>query len=185
MLQSEFEKLTGDRCYDYETVEFVYSNHPSITNVDGKKQIAEVYKKGGCSAIKKMVPAAIIAARSNNVDVKHVIEKLSEFDVIAGYCYNIVGTPWSKLFSELSNVMGESSPNEYIHLQREFEHSNFDYNKRIAAYCCPGGSEGVYMHIAELDQDGHHKLVILGKSFDTLDNLYKAAAICAKYLQYD
>jgi hypothetical protein len=185
MMQSEFEKLIGDRCYEYNTVEFVYSWHPSINNTDGKKQISETYQRGGISAIKKMVPESIIAARKNGIDIQHVVEKLSEYDVVCGYCYNIMGTPWSRLFSDLANKMGEYAPNEYFHLQRDFENRNIDYNSRIAVYCCPGGSEGVYLYIDELDQNGKRNTVILGKSFDSLENLYQAAAICAKYLQYD
>jgi hypothetical protein len=185
MMQSEFEKLTGDRCYDYDTVEFVYSWHPSINNTDGKKQLTEVYKRGGISAIKKMVGDSIIAARAAGEVVEHKIEKLSEFDVVCGYCYNITGTSWRSLFGQLVNLMGESSPNEYFHLQRDFEDRNFDYNKRIAVYCCPGGSEGVYLYVDVLDQNNKRETAILGKSFDSLENLYKAAVIISKYLQYD
>ena len=60
MMQSEFEKLIGKRIEsaDYKVIEYVYMNHPVISNVTGKQQMADLYKIGGMSIIKDMVKTA-------------------------------------------------------------------------------------------------------------------------------
>lgn len=58
--------------------------------------------------------------------------------------------------------------------------SSFRYNERgsagfsphyhwIACFAVEGGSEGHYIHVEEIDGDGHRHLVILGKTFLGLD----------------
>ena len=44
---------------DYNVIEFVYTYHPSISNGDGKKQIAAIYNlPGGMRIIKDMLSTA-------------------------------------------------------------------------------------------------------------------------------
>ena len=59
-MQNEFEKLVGHRIEnaDYKVIEYVYMNHPVISNVTGKQQIADLYKIGGMAIIKDMVKTA-------------------------------------------------------------------------------------------------------------------------------
>ncbi len=63
MLKREFEELTGVTVTEeqYETIEFVYMNHPAI---DHKTQIAEIYTAGGMQVIIDMVNTA---ARANQL----------------------------------------------------------------------------------------------------------------------
>ena len=60
MTREEFEILTEQKISpeDYKIVEFVYMYHPSVSNVTGKKFIAEIY--GGIELIKDMRNAAQI-----------------------------------------------------------------------------------------------------------------------------
>ncbi len=60
MMKSEFEKLIGMTiCNEkYRTIEYVYTWHPSIDDVKGKQQMADLYKIGGMSIIKSMVDVA-------------------------------------------------------------------------------------------------------------------------------
>ncbi|MBP5782424.1 MAG: hypothetical protein J6W04_02680 [Bacteroidales bacterium] len=59
MMKSEFEKIIGRTvpAEDYRVIDYVYTWHPAINNVDGKQQIADLYKIGGMAVIKGMVPA--------------------------------------------------------------------------------------------------------------------------------
>lgn len=60
MTKQEFEKRIGAEISqkDYSIVEHVYTWHPSISEVEGKKQIAELYKSFGMPIIKNMMEAA-------------------------------------------------------------------------------------------------------------------------------
>lgn len=39
---------------DYALIEYVYTYHPTISNVGGKKQIAVIFQEGGMSVIRDM-----------------------------------------------------------------------------------------------------------------------------------
>ena len=67
MMKEEFEKLNGQAISnaDWETIEFVYIWHPSISETDGKQQIVDLYKNGGMLVIKGMVEAATYARELN------------------------------------------------------------------------------------------------------------------------
>lgn len=56
MLKSEFEEYLGTQVSDeeYKVIEHVYTWHPAISNVNGKKQISDIYRAGGILAIKSM-----------------------------------------------------------------------------------------------------------------------------------
>ena len=56
MTKQEFQKRIGAEISqkDYSIVEHVYTWHPSISEVEGKEQIAELYKSFGMPIIKNM-----------------------------------------------------------------------------------------------------------------------------------
>ena len=60
MTKQEFQKRIGTEISqkDYSIVEHVYTWHPSISEVEGKEQIAELYKSFGMPIIKNMMEAA-------------------------------------------------------------------------------------------------------------------------------
>lgn len=60
MTKEEFEKNIGKKVdpEDYTVIEYVYTFHPSISETDGKKQIADLYKTFGMRVIKDMVQTA-------------------------------------------------------------------------------------------------------------------------------
>lgn len=55
MTKQEFQKRIGAEISqkDYSIVEHVYTWHPSISEVEGKEQIAELYKSFGMPIIKR------------------------------------------------------------------------------------------------------------------------------------
>jgi hypothetical protein len=61
MMKEEFEsKINGTvSTEDYAIVETVYTWHPMIPEVDGKKRIAELYKLGGMGLMKDMWSKAV------------------------------------------------------------------------------------------------------------------------------
>lgn len=69
MMKCEFEELIGKSVsdLDYKSIEYVYSFHPSIDEVDGKKKIATLYSIGGMRLIKDMIETARVAARLTNL----------------------------------------------------------------------------------------------------------------------
>ena len=60
MSREEFEAKLGREINpaEYKDIEFVYNFHPSISETDGKKQIADLYKLGGIRLIRDMIPTA-------------------------------------------------------------------------------------------------------------------------------
>lgn len=60
MMKQEFEKMIGKEVSeeDYSVINHVYTYHPAINNVDGKKQIADIYNAGGMGVIRSMVETA-------------------------------------------------------------------------------------------------------------------------------
>ena len=60
MTKQEFEKIIGEEISqeDYSIVDHVYTWHPSISNVEGKDEIADLYKKFGMPIIKNMTEVA-------------------------------------------------------------------------------------------------------------------------------
>lgn len=62
MMKSEFEELIGKEVSnkEYSEIEFVYTWHPSISETEGKKQIANLYQMFGMTVIKNMIETASI-----------------------------------------------------------------------------------------------------------------------------
>lgn len=61
MTQDEFENLINSKISvaDYRIVEIVYANHPSISEDNGKKEIAAIYNlPGGMRIIRDMLPTS-------------------------------------------------------------------------------------------------------------------------------
>lgn len=60
MMKQEFEDLLGMKVSvdEYSFIEMVYTYYPSIDNVNGKRQIADLYKHYGMRIIEDMLPRA-------------------------------------------------------------------------------------------------------------------------------
>ncbi len=63
MTKSEFESRVGREVSvgDYKDIEYVYTWHPGIKNVEGKDQIAAIFNAGGMMVIRGMMEAAVMA----------------------------------------------------------------------------------------------------------------------------
>lgn len=88
MMKHEFEEKLGNQVTEkeYKDIEFVYTFHPSVSNTEGKKQIAELYKIGGIRLIRDMIPTAkkaqileekIITANTDLMKLKRQFEMLA------------------------------------------------------------------------------------------------------------
>lgn len=88
MTKHEFEEWLGGQVTEkeYKDIEFVYTFHPSISNTEGKTQIAQLYKIGGIRLIRDMIPTArkaqeldnkIMAANANLMRLKRQFEMLA------------------------------------------------------------------------------------------------------------
>ena len=73
MTKKEFEKIIGMELtpFDYELVETVYTWHPSISNENGKQEMATLYRLGGIRIIKDMYPTAKCA-----MNIQHQKDKM-------------------------------------------------------------------------------------------------------------
>jgi hypothetical protein len=60
MMKHEFEDLIGNPINDeeYDTIEYVYTWYPAISEIDGKAQIAKLYTDFGMPIIEDMVGRA-------------------------------------------------------------------------------------------------------------------------------
>lgn len=68
---------------EYADIEFVYNWHPSISNTEGKDQIAYLYNTFGMRIIRDMMPTAKKAEELENeiLTAKHQLEELQkEYD---------------------------------------------------------------------------------------------------------
>lgn len=66
----ELQAIRGDATItadDYAIVEYVYTWHPAIADVGGKRQIAEIYVHGGMLVIRDMLARA---KKAENADGK-------------------------------------------------------------------------------------------------------------------
>ncbi len=88
MMKHEFEERLGKPVTEkeYKDIEFVYTFHPSVSNTEGKTQIAELYKIGGMRLIRDMIPTAkkaqildekIITVNTDLMKLKHQFEMLA------------------------------------------------------------------------------------------------------------
>jgi hypothetical protein len=82
MTKQEFTDLTIRAFTDaeYEEIETVYTFHPSISETEGKKQIASLYDTYGIRIITDMIPTANKAREYEEQITKkrHELEELQE-----------------------------------------------------------------------------------------------------------
>lgn len=81
-MKNEFEKLTGKEVSpdEYGIIEMVYAFHPSISNVEGKQQIADLYKIGGMPLMKNMLETAEIMKGLDDEEreIKAALQKIAD-----------------------------------------------------------------------------------------------------------
>lgn len=63
MTKAEFEKLAGCKVSgeDYETIEYVYTWYPTVSETEGKKQVATIYSMLGMAPFRDMLTRARLA----------------------------------------------------------------------------------------------------------------------------
>lgn len=78
MMKEEFEKIAGVQVTpeDYKEIEFVYLWHPSISETDGKNQIATLWNIGGLRLIRDMKETARITMELEE-EIRKTREKLA------------------------------------------------------------------------------------------------------------
>ena len=82
MTKQEFKALTKRSFTDsaYADIETVYTFHPCVSEMEGKKQIASLYDTYGTRIIKDMLPTATKAREYEEriSQKKHELEELQE-----------------------------------------------------------------------------------------------------------
>jgi len=82
MTKQEFKALTKREFTDaeYAMIETVYTYHPSISETEGKKQIASLYDTYGIRIIADMLPTATRAKEYEEriAQKRHELEELQE-----------------------------------------------------------------------------------------------------------
>lgn len=80
MMKEEFQKLTTREFTDkeYEAIEAVYAFHPSISETEGKQQIATIWDTFGMRTIADMLLTAIRAREYEDriSKIKHELDEL-------------------------------------------------------------------------------------------------------------
>lgn len=77
MTKEEFEALAGSITNEaFETVNFVYTYHPAISETTGKQQIADLYKTFGMRVILDMHPTAA-KAKALEEDIRKKTQELA------------------------------------------------------------------------------------------------------------
>lgn len=77
MLKEEFLKETGLKDISgshFGEINYIYTFHPSISETEGKKQIAQIYLAGGMAAIRDMTKRAMLQERLERK--KHNIQEM-------------------------------------------------------------------------------------------------------------
>lgn len=134
MTKQEFEKRIGTEISqkDYSIVEHVYTWHPSISEVEGKEQIAELYKSFGMPIIKNMMEASNYAETLNREmtqvqrqveELKKRIIRVAKGDLVVEQCiaeakklFETVNDPhgWDMAVSYLEKRYGADAVDEAI-----------------------------------------------------------------------
>ena len=157
MTKQEFQKRIGAEISqkDYSIVEHVYTWHPSISEVEGKEQIAELYKSFGMPIIKNMMEAANYAetldramaqAQRQVEELRKRIIRVAKGDLVVEQCiteakklFETVNNPheWDVAVSYLKKRYGADAVDEAIkieHLERSesmADRSNARLNEEI------------------------------------------------------
>jgi hypothetical protein len=59
--------------HDFKIINTVYAHHPMISDTNGKKEIADLYKKGGMGIMNDMYPTASeLALHESNIQANNV-----------------------------------------------------------------------------------------------------------------
>lgn len=86
MMQSEFEELAGPvSVEDFIVIEFVYNFYPTIDEIMGKQQIADIYKVHGMRMIRDMHPTACKVQKLEEA----IREKRFELDNLAAVLHEL------------------------------------------------------------------------------------------------
>ena len=133
MTKQEFEKRIGAEISqkDYSIVEHVYTWHPSISEVEGKEQIAELYKSFGMPIIKNMMEAANYAetldwAMAQAEELRKRIIRVAKGDLVVEQCiteakklFETVNDPheWDVAVSYLKKRYGADAVDEAIKIE--------------------------------------------------------------------
>ncbi len=82
MNKQEFESILGRTVSeeDYKVIEYVYTWHPAISNVNGKDQMVAIYAAGGITVIKNMCETARFAMNieSEEEELRRKMNKLKK-----------------------------------------------------------------------------------------------------------
>ncbi len=177
MEKQAFARIAGldENFSHWDIVAFILTHHPKfskgymfdifLANVikgDG-------YKYVDSHALAPLIPDAIIAARASGVIVDEQEGIYERFNVIGGFCVNfrrktvkeVLGELVKHLPSELMDQM------DYFGIASAYEVQGkplFPEFHWIGVYYVTGGSEGYYLHVDAIGDQGDRNCVFVGKT---------------------
>ena len=167
MLRHELESRTGQlEDWQWELAHWVYQNHPSIRDVDGKDQIAEIVAHGfdRTSPIQDMYREV-----SGPPIVRYAVEEMySTYQVThEGWCINAKPKSARDVYRAVLAAYTEQYPDLAARLEyfgdgghQVLEDAAWP-GGRIAVFYVRGGSEGYYVHVEVLTPDTHHCMMLI------------------------
>jgi hypothetical protein len=172
MMKEELQGLLNEPLEDWKwkMAEFVYMNHPTIEDVRGKQQVADIVKQGfgwdsPIRAMYKEINGPVIIAKTMH-------QLFTTYDVThESLCINERGNPMDEIYAHVKKELQEKYPDlwgklDYFDQDVELRHRSelWDTDTHwIAVFYVRGGSEGYYIHV-ETRKDGQAKIIFLGKT---------------------
>lgn len=181
----------------------VYNYHPEVPDVGGKDLLAEKWRveyegrKWPDSAYECMARNMLAEANAEALasGAGPVLDRRETFcthyHVVDGYVRDETGKPVSEVFEYVKERLLKdyaTGHEEYGGIIDEYFSCSADglwpYRSRwIAVYAVTGGSEGHYVHVDSLDNEGGRELLFLARTFRGYDHAMEIAKALGKILE--
>ena len=206
MLKSEFlERISTGAMEDWQwpVIEEVYTFHKSISDINGKNEIAVIFNEKGFPGIYEMYrelhpcdnPHDIGTSRDSYAVIKaHRTDLYDNYDVsYEGYCINTKNNTLRSLYEYVCKELKENHKELYEQLDYFSMDSGYHLTKEervkrlipqfrwIAVFYVTGGSEGHYIHVEAIAEERTENL-FLGKTFLGRDHAEKVCNVLSRIL---
>ncbi|MFI5342433.1 MAG: hypothetical protein ACHQ7N_21690 [Candidatus Methylomirabilales bacterium] len=186
MMPSEFDTRIGRPlpATEWPVIHRIYAYHPDIKDVGGKDQLASLYTNYGFSRLADLMLATANqeAAKSGEPPVAIEIEQWYGTEVISDsgthietrpktlrQVYEYLRTGLGTLIDEYFSICPEPAPPAGPDAPWPLR------TRWIAVFPVTGGSEGSYIHVEAIHQDGHRELLFLAKTFRGMSHAWAIA----------
>ncbi len=186
MMQAEFEQRIGHPLppSEWPIITRIYAYHPTIQDVGGKDQIADLYRTHGFVelATRMLAQANAAAAATGAPPVNREINEWYGTDVVANdgriletrpktirQIYQYLRAGLGDLIDEYFSILDDSTPSEGDDAPWPLD------SRWIAVFPVTGNSEGHYVHVEAIAPDGRRRLLYLAKTFQGMAHAWRIA----------